>query len=206
MILMFLFCLFSTQTPSDISQSGTCGTGCKSSGLGRGTVDVSVVVSATACLHNPSGHGRHGKVSDDTYQHEDHIYRIGVVQRIVRIVLELQDVVLQHKYLNLGQHTAEKVTHGKPQIDGNVTCEPLAERGLETVPHAEGKGNGTEDGQYHQKKGPYRIYQQGCRSKKQFQQTAESVTDILFQIVHAHFLYMPIRVAMASGDHPSSSS
>lgn len=54
MILMFLFSLFSTQTPSDISQSGTCGTGCKSSGLGRGTVDVSVVVSGTACLHNPS--------------------------------------------------------------------------------------------------------------------------------------------------------
>lgn len=152
MIFMFLFCLFPTQTPSDISQSGTCGTGCKSSGLGRGTVDVAVIVSGTACLHNPSGHGRHGKISDDTYQHEDHIYRIGVVQRIVRIVLELQDVVLQHKYLNLGQHTAEKVTHGKPQIDGNVTCEPLAERGLETVPHTEGKGNGTKDGQYNQKK------------------------------------------------------
>lgn len=206
MIFMFLFCLFPTQTPSDISQSGTCGAGCKSSGLGRGTVDVAVVVSGTACLHNPSGHGRHGKISDDTYEHEDHIYRIGVVQRIVRIVLELQDVVLQHKYLNLGQHTAEKVTHGKPQINGNVTCEPLAERGLETVPHTEGKGNGTKDGQYNQKKGPYRIYKQGCRGKSNSSRLRKASRIFFSRLYMPTSIYMPMRVAMASGDHPSSSS
>ncbi len=96
-------------------------------------------VSGTACLHYPACYRRHGEVSDNPNQHKDDVDTVRVVYRVVRIVLQFLNVILKHQYLKLGKQGAEQVADRKPQVNGNISREPLSERGLESVPYTEGE-------------------------------------------------------------------
>src|SRR5699024_2679115 len=131
--------LFAPQPASDIPQYGTACSGCKAACLGGRTVQVTAEVSGTACLHYPACYRRHGEVSDNPDQHKDDIDTVRVVYRVVRIVLQFLNVILKHQYLKLGKQGAEQVADRKPQVNGNISREPLSERGLESVPYTEGE-------------------------------------------------------------------
>ena len=179
--------LFSSQPSSDIPQHGTAHPGSKTARFRGGPVQVAAEISGTARLYNPARHRRDGEVPDNPYQHKNYVHAVGVVYRVVGIALQLQNVVPEHQHLELGEQGAEQVAHRKPQIDGDIPCEPLPERGLEAVPHAEGERHRAQYGEHDQEKGPYGIYQQRCRREYQFQQAAERITDFFLQIVHPHF-------------------
>lgn len=53
-----------------------------------------------------------------------------------------------------------EVADRKPKVDGYVPREPLPERGLETVPYAEGERHRSQNGEHDKEKGPHGIYQQ----------------------------------------------
>ena len=93
---------------------------------------------------------------------------------------------MEHQHLEFGEQGAEQVADRKPEINGYVPREPLPERGLETVPYAEGERHRSQYGEHDKEKGPHGVYQQRCRREYQFQQAAEGVTDFLLQIVHPH--------------------
>ena len=130
--------LFSSQPSSDIPQHGTAHPSSKTARFRGCPVQVAAEVSGTARLHNPARHRRNGEVPDNPYEHKNYVHAVGVVYRVVGIALQLQNVVPEHQHLELGEQGAEQVAHRKPQIDGDIPCEPLPERGLEAVPHAEG--------------------------------------------------------------------
>ena len=178
--------LFSSQPSSDVSQYGTAHSGSKTARFHGCPVQVAAEVSGTARLHDPTRHRRDGEVPDNPYEHKDYVHAVGVVYRVVGIVLQLLDVVPEHQYLELGEQSAEQVAHRKPQIDGDIAREPLSERGLETVPHAEGERHRAQYGEHDQKKGPYGVYQQRCRREYQLQQAAKRITDFFLQIVHPY--------------------
>ena len=178
--------LFASQPSSDISQYGTAHSCRKAAGFRGGTVQVAAEIPGSSRLHDPARHRRNGKIPDNPDKHKDDIDTVRVVYRVVRIVLQFLDVVLEHQHLEFGEQGAEQIADRKPQIDGDIPREPLSECGLETVPYAEGERYRSQNGEHDQKKGPHGIYQQLRRGEYQFQQAAERVTDLLLQVIHAH--------------------
>jgi len=84
-----------------------------------------------------------------------------------------------------------KVGHWQPQIDLDIPTEPLHERGVESVPYADGEGYRAEDGEYHEKESPQRVYHESRRLEEQFQKFAEEVSHGLFYAVHSSFHVHP---------------
>ena len=95
--------------------------------------------------------------------------------------------MFEHQLLNLCQHRTEQVRHGQPQVDGYIPCEPLREGALKTVPHGDGKGYRSQDGEYNQKECPKRVDEQGGSSKKQFQEFPHHIAKRFLEVVHTAF-------------------
>ena len=108
---------------------------------------------------------------------------VGAVRDEVRVG-KLFDVLPEHQHLYPCQHTAEEVTHREPQVNADITDEPLAERGLETVPAGQGERNRSQYRKHDQEERPQRVDDKGGRVEHEFQQFAEEILNRLLHVIH----------------------
>ena len=95
--------------------------------------------------------------------------------------------MFEHQFLNLCQHRTEQVRHRQPQIDGDIPREPLREGALETVPHGDGKGYRSQNGEDNQEECPKRVDEQGGSGEKKFQELPYHIAKPFLEIVHTAF-------------------